>query len=170
MDRLRSVVRTLSRRRWFSRIARTVGPPVDRAVHGLTGGRHRVADMLLPTLMLTTTGHRSGQRRRTPLGYVRLDAGYAVVATNWGRARDPAWAQNLRADPHARVNVAGEDVPVVARELGGDEARDVWQRFVAMWSPYAAYEDRVGGVRDIPVFALERHGQPATDVRPHHTA
>lgn len=54
-----------------------------------------------PVLALTTTGRRTGRLRSTALAYLRHGSAYAVGALNLGSARNPEWAQNLRADPAA---------------------------------------------------------------------
>lgn len=59
----------------------------------------------LPSLLLHTTGRRSGQTRTVTLVYAESDGGYVVAGTNFGGPRPPAWLENLRADPRASVHV-----------------------------------------------------------------
>jgi hypothetical protein len=87
-------------RPWFAAVARRlVG--ADRLIGRLTRGRV-VALGLVPSLIITTVGRRSGLPRSNPLVYVRDGGAYVVVGSNWGQLRLPAWVHNLRAAPEAR--------------------------------------------------------------------
>lgn len=68
--RSRLVVRSVqkvSSTRAFARIAPHLVPAMDRAVHRLTRGRVLLSAQLLPGIVLTVRGARSGLERRTPL-------------------------------------------------------------------------------------------------------
>jgi deazaflavin-dependent oxidoreductase (nitroreductase family) len=54
------------------------------------------------TLILTTTGRRSGEERSTPLIYGRRGDDYLVVASNGGADRPRSWYLNLEAEPQDR--------------------------------------------------------------------
>src|SRR3954469_2943884 len=101
---------------------------LDRLTFRLTGGRTTVSDGLggVPTLFLTTTGARSGQPRTAQLIAVPAGADLAVIGSNFGRAAQPAWVANLDADPRATAAYGRRSCPVVARELTGAEADEVW--------------------------------------------
>jgi deazaflavin-dependent oxidoreductase (nitroreductase family) len=73
-----------------------------------TDGRlgHRMIGV--PTLLLRTTGRRSGVTRTNALVYVRDGEDYLVVASNGGADRPPAWLHNLRANPDVEVQVRRE--------------------------------------------------------------
>jgi deazaflavin-dependent oxidoreductase (nitroreductase family) len=60
----------------------------------------------VPTLLLRTTGRRSGVIRTNSLVYARDSADYLVVASNGGADRPPAWLHNLRSNPEVEVQVA----------------------------------------------------------------
>ncbi len=151
------------RRVGSTRWARLVlGPKVltriDRVLHRLTGGRVVASDLLFDTLMLTTTGRRSGQPRTTPLARLDLDGTPVVIASNFGRESHPAWSLNLLADPRATVEEHGEARSVVARQLSPDEQARVWPQAIALWPGYQTYRETTEGVRDIRMFALEPEG------------
>ncbi|MFC6017342.1 nitroreductase family deazaflavin-dependent oxidoreductase [Plantactinospora solaniradicis] len=145
------LVRRLGHRRWFAAFTPLL-VPADRLVARLTRGRV-VALGLIPSLLITTTGRRSGQPRTNPLLYVRDGDGYVVIGSNWGRAEHPAWALNLLAEPSATVTVAGTRVPVRAHLVDGAERDRLWQLLVAEWPAYQTYVRRAGG-RDIRIFRL----------------
>jgi deazaflavin-dependent oxidoreductase (nitroreductase family) len=74
-----------------------------------------------PTLLLRTTGRRSGARRTNALVYVRDGEGYVVVASKGGDEQPPAWLLNLEAEPHVEVQVGRERRSAVARVVGHDD-------------------------------------------------
>src|SRR5688500_5510571 len=101
---------------------RRIQPQVGR-LHAFvlrpSGGRIRRSLWLAgaqPVLALRRTGRRSGRPRSTTVAYVQHGDGYAIGALNPGSARGPAWCLNLRANPRAWVEVAGNRRQVVARE------------------------------------------------------
>ena len=60
----------------------------------------------LPTLLLRTTGARTGQTRVAALVYgLDGDGRYVVVGSNGGSDRSPGWVHNVRAEPHVEVQV-----------------------------------------------------------------
>ena len=73
-----------------------------------TDGRvgHRMIGV--PTLLLRTTGRRSGALRTNALVYARDGDDYVLVASNGGAERHPAWLHNLRANPDVEVQVGRE--------------------------------------------------------------
>ncbi len=111
-------------------------------------GRHG-----LPSLLLTTTGRRSGLPRTVPLLYVPDGARYVVIASNWGQQHHPAWSANLLAEPDATVSIHGHDVAVRARLADPAERDRLWPSITRTWPAYDTYVERSG--RDIRVFLLE---------------
>src|SRR3954470_13632856 len=75
----------------------------------------------VPTLLLTTTGRKSGVKRRTALIYGRDTADYVVVASKGGSPRQPAWYLNLEADPEVEIQVLDSVLPATARTVTGEE-------------------------------------------------
>jgi deazaflavin-dependent oxidoreductase (nitroreductase family) len=63
------------------------------------------------TLVLATTGRRTGTPRRTCLIYGTSGGEYVVVASKGGAEQNPAWFMNLEADPGVGVQVALADSP-----------------------------------------------------------
>jgi deazaflavin-dependent oxidoreductase (nitroreductase family) len=155
MSVLGSLTRRLGHHRWFGAAARVV-VPADRLVGRLTRGRV-VALGLIPSLILTTTGRRSGQPRRNPVLYVPDGDAFVVIGSNWGQAHHPAWALNLLAEPAATVTVKGASIPVRARLVTGAERDRLWRLLVAEWPAYETYVRRAGG-RAIRIFRLEPDG------------
>ncbi|MFF7976814.1 nitroreductase family deazaflavin-dependent oxidoreductase [Streptomyces sp. NPDC007905] len=151
-------VQRVSATRAFAKAAPHVVPALDRAVHRLTRGRVLLSARLLPGVILTSTGARSGLPRRTPLACMpeaeAAGQSWILVGSNFGRTGHPAWTHNLLAHPEAAVSWKGEDIPVTARLLTGEERAAAWQAVLAFWPPYAAYQARVD--REIRLFRLVR--------------
>lgn len=106
-----------------------------------------------PVLVLETVGRRTGRRRRTPVTYCSIGDAWGVVAINAGAERTPAWWLNLRDEPEAAILIRGRRIPVVARELEGEERHRLW-RLYAQQTPVLD-QFRTFTNRMIPVVLLE---------------
>jgi deazaflavin-dependent oxidoreductase (nitroreductase family) len=149
------IVQKVSSTRAFAKAAPHVVPALDRAVHRLTRGKVLLSAQMLPGVILTSTGARSGLARRTPLACMPEEGGsWILVGSNFGRSGHPAWTANLLAHPDAEISWKGRDVPVTARLLEGEEREAVWKTALAFWPPYAAYQARVE--RQLRLFRLVR--------------
>ena len=150
------VVQKVSATRLFAKVAPHVVPALDRGVHRLTRGRVLLSSRMLPGVVLTSTGARSGLPRRTPLACMPEQGGesWILVGSNFGRTGHPAWTRNLLDRPEASVNWQGRDIPVTALLLSGAERAAVWRAVLAFWPPYAAYQARVE--REIRLFRITR--------------
>lgn len=100
---------TLSTTPAFRRIAPRIVPPIHRAVSWVTGGRTNLSNLLVPTLLLRTVGHRSGLVRETTLAGVPVDDGWYVAGSNFGREHHPTWAMNLLAESDVSNRFRGRD-------------------------------------------------------------
>ncbi|MFJ8946390.1 nitroreductase/quinone reductase family protein [Streptomyces sp. NPDC102395] len=138
----------------FAKVAPHVIPALDRAVHRLTRGKVLLSAQMLPGVVLTATGARSGRPRRTPLACVPEEGGrsWLLVGSNFGRPGHPAWTANLLAHPDAEISFKGADLPVTARLLTGEERAAAWRAALAFWPPYATYQARVE--REIRLFRI----------------
>jgi deazaflavin-dependent oxidoreductase (nitroreductase family) len=153
MSRLVGAVRALGHRRWFATLGRAL-VPADRVVGRLTKGRSVALGLRgLPSMLLTTTGRRTGQPRTQPLLYARDGDGYVVIGSNWGQARQPAWALNLVADPMAVVTLDGRQLPVRAARATGADRERLLGLLLAVWPAYETYRRRAGD-REAMVFRL----------------
>ncbi len=106
-----------------------------------------------PTLLLTTTGRKSGEQRRTALIYGQDGDRYVVVASKGGAPRNPLWFLNLRDHPEAQIQVNADVMDVRARVAAGDERTRLWEQMAKIWPDYNAYQTRTK--REIPVVVLE---------------
>jgi deazaflavin-dependent oxidoreductase (nitroreductase family) len=135
--------------------------PLDRRILLRTQGRRSaLGPSGAPTLLLATTGRRSGLRRLTPLVFAWDGDSVIVVGSNFGRAQHPGWSSNLIAHPSALVTVRGQDFPVEATLLEGAEEAAAFQRIVDLSAAYLSYQARTS--RRLRLFRLTPAIEPAT--------
>src|SRR5215204_7694826 len=91
---------------------------IYRATGGLIGHRFPGSP---PMLLLDHVGAKSGQKRTTPLVYVKDGENLVLVASKGGNPKNPAWFHNLRAHPEVTVQVGSERRPVRARVATPEE-------------------------------------------------
>ena len=105
-----------------------VGPylRLQQAIYKGTGGRFGRRLAGTPTLLLATTGRRSGQRRVNALSYLRDGDAWVVVASNGGSDRPPAWLLNLEADPDVEVQDGTKRWTSRARVATAAERERLW--------------------------------------------
>ncbi|GAA3643388.1 nitroreductase family deazaflavin-dependent oxidoreductase [Microbacterium awajiense] len=161
LDIVRACVAPLTRTRWFRRLGPSIMPVLERAATALTGGRVQVSGLLVPSLVLHTTGARSGEPRDAVLMYTPDGQGRAIVAgTNFAGGRHPSWTGNLLAHPDASITVRGTDMAVRATLISDDERDAVWSLIERQWPGYRTYERSSG--RTVRLFRLQpvRHDRP----------
>ncbi len=106
-----------------------------------------------PVLLLTSTGRRSGQKRTSPVLYLKDGERFVVVGSNAGNVRAPAWSYNLKANPEAEIEIRGDRRPVRARVAEGEERAGLWRKVNEMYEGFDDYEAKTA--RDIAVFVLD---------------
>jgi deazaflavin-dependent oxidoreductase (nitroreductase family) len=109
----------------------------------------------VPTLLLRTTGRRSGQTRTNGLVYARDGDDYLVVASNGGADQHPAWLHNLRANPDVEIQVGRKRQKARARavEFSDPDYGRLWQIVNENnRHRYSGYQQRTA--RQIPVVVL----------------
>jgi len=108
----------------------------------------------VPTLLLTTTGRKSGEARTLPLIYGRDGDRYVIVASRGGAPDHPGWYKNLVAQPRVRLQVAADKFAARASSAQGAERSRLWQTMTKIWPAYDDYQRKT--TREIPVVILER--------------
>jgi F420H(2)-dependent quinone reductase len=117
-----------------------------------TGGReaNTLLDTGIPIIIVTMRGAKSGAVRKIALMRVEHDGSYALVASMGGAPTNPVWYANLRAHPdEVLIQDGPEPFRVTVREVDGEERQEWWDRAVAVYPPYAEYQERTE--RRIPV-------------------
>ena len=106
------------------------------------------------TLILTTTGRRSGEPHSTPLIYGTSGDSYLVIASQGGAPKHPAWFHNLVEQPEVYVQVKGDRFHAQARTATPEERPELWRTMAEIWPAYDDYQRKTD--REIPVVVLER--------------
>jgi deazaflavin-dependent oxidoreductase (nitroreductase family) len=107
----------------------------------------------VPTLLLTTTGRKSGELRRTALIYGQHGQSYLIVASQGGAPKHPAWYLNLEANPLVHVQVGSKKFDARARTATQEEKPELWAKMTEIWPAYAEYQTKTD--RPIPVVVLD---------------
>lgn len=150
---LNRVLQRIGPTRPFIAVYRRLGPRIDPWLNRRTGGGiNRLYGF--PALVLVSTGAKSGQPRLSPLLYARDGDDFLVVGTNFGTEHHPAWTVNLMRHPEARLEIAGETVPVTAERLDDADFERFWPRFAAVYGGYDSYLERLGDRRRPRMFRL----------------
>ena len=112
------------------------------------------------TLILTTTGRRSGEPRKMALIYGQHGEDYLVVGSKGGADKHPSWYLNLRDNPDVTVAFAGKPKRAMrARTASPEERATLWPRVTASYKGYAGYQTKTD--REIPLVLLEPVGVTA---------
>jgi proline iminopeptidase len=110
-------------------------------------------EMSVPSLLLTTTGRKSGESFIFPLFYGEDGGKCFVIASKGGAPEHPGWYRNILADPVVEVQVGTKKLKARARTAEGAERARLWEKSLEFWPPYADYQKKTQ--REIPVVVLE---------------
>jgi len=144
-------LRRLGHYRWFGVMFKHLGTPADRALIRVSRGRLSMGGSELPTMLLTTTGRKTGKQRTIPVNYVRDGANVIAVCENFGLDTASSWPYNLIANPNARLKIKGKAAGYLARPATEDEVNRNMPKLVAMWPAHDTYVER-SGTRKVFVF------------------
>jgi deazaflavin-dependent oxidoreductase (nitroreductase family) len=109
---------------------------------------------LVPCLLLTTIGRRSGKKQTSPMFYSTAGEAYVVAGSKGGADTQPGWYLNLRANPVVEVQVGREQFTARARVATGKEREQLWEQMVQLCPLYRDYQKKTK--REIPVVVLEK--------------
>ena len=128
---------------------------LHEAIYKRTDGRlgHRMIGV--PTLLLRSTGRRSGQTRTNGLVYAQDGSDYLVVASKGGSPTPPAWLHNVKAAPDVEIQIGRERRKATARVVQpSDPDYDRLWKIVNENNRdrYSAYQEKTS--RPIPVVAI----------------
>jgi len=173
MSRIRSVDPTAPAglvRRALMRVSNT-GPgrsveikfaaKVDPFLLRVSGGRVTTT-AFFPVVMLIARGRKSGEERQTPLVYFTRGNEVILIASSFGREKNPAWYYNATGNLHVELLVKGVRLPYLARETEDEEREHLLDLAEQLYPGYGNYRERTAGIREIPVLALSpRAAEPA---------
>ena len=119
-----------------------------RALYRLTGHRRGLwtpSGERWGTMLLTSTGRKSGKAREAILGYYEDGPNYVTLAMNGWGAPEPAWWLNLQANPDATLRLKDRELPVRAHAAIGEERDRLWARWQALGDDVEGYSVRRPG-------------------------
>jgi F420H(2)-dependent quinone reductase len=116
---------------------------------GKIGGRWTHGE---PIMLLTYIGRKTGERRTTPLVYMRDGDAIVIVASKGGTSKDPLWFRNLQANPECEVEMGREKRRMRARVATAEECQGYWPRLIALNPDFVTYRART--TREIPIVVL----------------
>jgi deazaflavin-dependent oxidoreductase (nitroreductase family) len=125
--------------------------PLQRELYRRSGGRLSLTGRA-PVLLLTTTGRRTGKARTVPLLFIRDGDRLVICNVNPGFERLNPWVLNLRAEPHAQVQIGRSRAAVRAHAASDRELDRYWPQLTKIWPAYEAFYKK-GGQRS--VFVLQ---------------
>jgi deazaflavin-dependent oxidoreductase (nitroreductase family) len=103
---------------------------------------------------LIARGRKSGEERQTTLVYFTRAEEVILIASSFGREKNPAWYYNATANPDVELLVKGDRLPYRARETEGEEREHLLDLAEQLYPGYGDYRRRTAGIRQIPVLAL----------------
>jgi deazaflavin-dependent oxidoreductase (nitroreductase family) len=128
---------------------------LHEALYIRTDGRVGRRMIGVPTLLLRTTGRRSGLPRTVALVYAEEADRYILVASNHGWDRPPAWFVNLQAQPRVNVQVGRVHMDGVASVVTSDDPDylRLWRLVNAVnHDRYDGYQSKT--IRPIPLVVV----------------
>jgi deazaflavin-dependent oxidoreductase (nitroreductase family) len=118
-----------------------------------SGGRAGGVLTGTPLVLIHHIGARSGIERVTPLAYsAQGDDCIAIVASNGGSPKHPAWYHNLKANPVITVEIDTRRFIATAEEQEGHARAELWSKLTAEFPHLAGFAARTE--RSIPLFLL----------------
>jgi deazaflavin-dependent oxidoreductase (nitroreductase family) len=118
--------------------------------------RGRVGKQLgkVAVLLLTTTGRKSGKKRRVPLTSIPFGANFILVASFGGSPVHPAWLINIRHNSavHIRVGSLVKQAKASIIETTDTGYEEMWGKAIATYEGYANYERATS--RHIPIVVI----------------
>ena len=102
-------MRTLAATKVGAAVLRPTANHLDQLVSRLTGGKRSFAGIVtgVPAVLLTTTGAKSGQPRTVTVYGIPHPDGVALIASNWGGAKNPAWVPQSQGQPRGHGTYRG---------------------------------------------------------------
>lgn len=95
--------------------------------------------------ILTTIGRKTGEPRDSPLLFLQEGSRIVLVASQGGRAANPMWYLNLKANPKITFQTKAGTFSLVARDAVDAERAEYWPKLDAMYPDfvnYRSYTDR----------------------------
>ena len=138
-------------------LVKSIYVPIDGWLYRRSNGSFSLSHFgrrpAMQTLLLTTTGRKSGQQRSTPVLYLEHEGSLVVVGSNFGQDHHPAWTSNLIANPNCSAQVHETPRQLRARLADEEEKQRLWPRLLEIYPPWQEYTERTD--RTFRAFFLE---------------
>ncbi|HEY2106340.1 MAG TPA: nitroreductase family deazaflavin-dependent oxidoreductase [Candidatus Binataceae bacterium] len=121
-----------------------------RANNGKVSGQFAGA----PLLLLNTTGAKTGRTLTKPLAYSKDGDRIVLIASFAGAPKNPAWFNNLVANPVVTVELGAERFQARATVTSGTERQRLYDNQAKQMAVFVEYQKKT--TRQIPVVVLER--------------
>ncbi len=135
--------------KWMSRL----NTWAYKTTGGRLGGKWRVGSNRFsappPIGILTTIGRKSGAERDSPLLFLREGDRVVLVASQGGRATNPMWYLNLKANPAVSFQIKNEKLELTARDATDAEREQYWPKLDAIYPDFDNYRSWTD--RKIPI-------------------
>jgi len=127
---------------------------LGRAILNISRGKYTISEVVgWPVIQLMATGAKTNQPRTVPLIGFYNGKKIGLVASNFGRARNPGWYYNLKAHSACEVRYNGQSRSYIAHEAEGEEREEYWQLALLYYAGYETYRSRAAH-RHIPIMVL----------------
>jgi deazaflavin-dependent oxidoreductase (nitroreductase family) len=110
----------------------------------------------LPTLLLTTVGRKSGEKRTVALVFLSSGDDLVIVASLAGYDQHPAWYLNISADRNCWVQLDRRKMTAVAREATESERKQLWPKLTALLPLWDLFQKQTH--RAFPIVVLRPTG------------
>jgi deazaflavin-dependent oxidoreductase (nitroreductase family) len=131
-----------------------VASKVDPKLMKLTRGRVNLLGNVLPTVLLTVRGRKSGVERTVPLVYFSDGDDVILMASSFGRPKLPAWYHNAMASREVTLTTGGVSERYRVAEVDGPERDALYEKAKQVYEGYGLYEEKTAGIRRVPVLRL----------------
>jgi deazaflavin-dependent oxidoreductase (nitroreductase family) len=93
-----------------------------------------------PICLIKHVGRKTGRTLILPLIYGMVEGEIVIVASKGGASAHPAWYLNIAEAAEIEFQVATQAFRATWREPADAERRRVWDQMVAIYPPYAEYQ------------------------------
>ena len=150
------VVQQVFMTRPFAWIGLHVLGRIDPILMRLSKGRvYSSRGMGLLSILLTTTGAKSGQPRQAALLAFEDGDNLFVIASRGDNPRHSGWYHNLKANRRSKVVWGGREETRIAHDAISPERERLWQKAMSTFPTFDRYQERTSG-RRVPVIVLQR--------------
>ncbi|MGE0879644.1 MAG: nitroreductase family deazaflavin-dependent oxidoreductase [Acidimicrobiia bacterium] len=110
----------------------------------------------VPTLLLTTTGAKTGLKRTIAIIFGRDGDDVLLIGSVGGGPTNPGWYHNVLADPKVEIQIKDQKFTATARVATADEKPRLWKIMTDIWPNYDVYTTRTTRVIPLVIFTPDK--------------